>query len=95
MTTPNFDHIHPKIIEIAFSFPEFTTARQKSVYSIYSFLRYSQFLSPVTRLATPISDHAHLQIFWSTFNLCEVASTRKKSGYFIDLFWRFIYLYFI
>ena len=26
---------------------------QKIVHSIYSFLRYSQFLSPVNRLATP------------------------------------------
>ena len=47
MTTPNFDHIHPKIIETTFSFPEFAPACKKSVHSINSFLRYSQFKSPV------------------------------------------------
>ena len=89
MTTPIFDQAHLKIIEITFSFPEFTKACKKSVHSINSFLWYSQFYSPVTRLATPISDHAQPKIFWSIFNLCEFVSTWKKSGYFIDLFWRY------
>ena len=85
---------HPprKIIEITFSFPEFAPACKKSVHSIYSFLRYHQFQSLVTRLATPNSDHAHLKTFWSTFNLCEFVSTCKKSGYFINLFWRYSWL---
>ena len=43
MVTPNFDNIHPKIIEITFSFLEFAPACKKSVHSIDSFLRYSQF----------------------------------------------------
>ena len=43
MATPNLDHIHPKIIEITFSFPEFAQARKKSVHSIDWLLRYSQF----------------------------------------------------
>ena len=41
MATPNFDHIHPKIIEITFSFPEFAPARKKLVHSINSFMRYT------------------------------------------------------
>ena len=92
MTTPNFDHIHPKIIETTFSFPEFALARKKLVQSICSLLRYSQFKSPVTRLATPNSHHAHRKTFWSTFNLCEFVSTCQKSCYFIDLFWGYSWL---
>ena len=53
------DHAHPKIIESTFSFSEFITACKKSVCSMCSFLRYSQFKSPVTRLVTPIFDHTH------------------------------------
>ena len=92
MAMPNFDYIHPKIIEITFSFPIFAPVCKILVHSINSFLRYSQFKSPVTRLATPISDHAHPQMFWSTFNLCEFVSTYKKSAYFIDLLWRYDWL---
>ena len=58
-----FDQTHQKMIEITFSFLEFASAYKKSVHSINSFLRYSQFKSPVTRLATPISDHAHPKNF--------------------------------
>ena len=57
MATPIFDQVHPQISEITFNFPEFAPAFKKSVYSIDPFLRYSQFWSPVTRLATSISDH--------------------------------------
>ena len=32
-------HIHPKIIKITFSFPEFAPACKKSVYAINLFLR--------------------------------------------------------
>ena len=52
---PNFDHIHPKIIAITFSFPEFAPARKKSVHSVTSFLRYSQF-----RVLPPGWPHASL-----------------------------------
>ena len=38
-----FSPCPPKITEITFSFPEFPTACKKSVHSINSFLRYSQF----------------------------------------------------
>ena len=34
---PIFDHTHPKIIQITFSFPEFAPACKKSVHSINSF----------------------------------------------------------
>ena len=87
MAAPNFDPIHPKTI--IFSFSEFTPARKKSVHSINSFLRYSQFLSSVNTLDTPISDYVHPKIFWSTFHLFEFVPICKKSGYFVDLFWRY------
>ena len=38
-----FYSVHPKIIEITFSFPDFKPVSKKSVHSINSFLRYSQF----------------------------------------------------
>ena len=59
---------------------------KSSAYSNNSFLRYSQFLSPETRVATPILDHANRNIFQSTFNLHESVWTFKKSGFFIILF---------
>ena len=43
ITMPIFDQTQPKIIEITFSFPEFASVCKKSVHSINSFLRYSQF----------------------------------------------------
>ena len=63
MVMPIFNHTYQKISKITFSFPELTSACKKSVHSINSFLRYSQFQSPVTQLATPISDHAHPKMF--------------------------------
>ena len=59
----HFDHAHPQIIESTFSFLEFAPACKKSFHSIYSILRYSQFLSPVTSLATPVFEHPTLQLF--------------------------------
>ena len=91
------DHDHfwpgpPKNHWNYFCFPEFAPPCKKSVSSINPFLRYSQFWSHMTRLATHISGHAHPKISWSTFNLCEFVSICKKSGYFIDLFWRYGWL---
>ena len=40
---PFFDHARPKVIKRTFSFSEFKPACKKSVHSICSFLRYSQF----------------------------------------------------
>ena len=65
MTTSIFGQAHPKIFEI--NFPEFAPACKKSVHSINSFLRYSQFLSPVARLATPISDHTQLLLYMYSY----------------------------
>ena len=45
-----FDHAHPTTI----SYFEFVSPCKKSVYSINSYMRYSQFKSPVTRVARPI-----------------------------------------
>ena len=58
-TTHIFDHQSPKIIKETFSFPEFVSTYEQSVYSITCFFRYSQFQSPETRVPTPIFDHAH------------------------------------
>ena len=63
VTTPIFNQAHPEILGITFSFPEFAPPYKKSVHSINSFLRYSQFQSPVTRLTTPISGHANPKTF--------------------------------
>ena len=63
MAPPISYYSQPKIIEKTFSFPEFAPACKKSFHSIYSFLRYSQFQSPMTRLATSIFNHADQKIF--------------------------------
>ena len=44
MVTPNFDHIHPKTIEITFSFPEFNTSMQK-ISSFYQLILEIQSIS--------------------------------------------------
>ena len=54
---PISDHTNPKYIEMTLQC-ELAPAGKISVHSIYSFLKYSHFQSPVTRLAMPISDHA-------------------------------------
>ena len=72
-----------KIIESTFSFPEFTPAWKKSLYSICSFL------SSVTRPATSIFDYAHPKKFSSAFNFCDYVSTCTKSVYFICSFFRY------
>ena len=76
MTAPIFDHVPSKISEITFSFPEFGSACKKSVHSIYSFLRYNQFYSPLARLVTPISGYARLLIY---VNLCRHATNQAIS----------------
>ena len=37
------DYVYPKIIEATFNFPEFKASCKNSVYSVCSFMRYSQF----------------------------------------------------
>ena len=56
MATHNFDNILPKIIKITFSFTEFAPACKKLVHSIYSFLKYSHFKSPITTLTWKFFD---------------------------------------
>ena len=47
---------------------------KKTVCCIDSFMRYSQFKSPVSRVATPIFDQTHPNIFLSTLNFwCKYA----------------------
>ena len=87
-----FDHAHPKIIESTFSSPEFPPACKKPFHSIYSFLRYCQFLSPVTRLATPIFEHVQHKRFFINFKCMGICITSKKSRNFIPLFWRYGWL---
>ena len=74
-----FDHDHSKITESNFSFPEYVPTCKKSDYSICSFFEISQFLSPMTRLATRIFDHSNQKKNCSAFNFCESVLTCKKS----------------
>ena len=73
---------------LTFGFHEFLSTRPKLVYLINSFVKYSHYQCPETRMATPIFDHTHQNIFQSTFNFHESVSTCKKSGFFIILFQR-------
>ena len=73
-----FDHAQPTLIKSTFNFCESVPASKKSLYSISSFLSYSQFKSPVTRLTTPIFDHAHPKNFQSPFNLWEFVPPMQK-----------------
>ena len=67
-----------KIIESTFSFSKFVPACNKSVYFICSCFRYSQFYSPVTRLATSIINQAHPKNVQSLFNLCKFVAACKN-----------------
>ena len=51
---PIFDHAHPIIIKVTFSFPKFVSACKKSAKFINSYLRYSRFQSSDTQKTTPI-----------------------------------------
>ena len=46
-------------------------------------MKYSQFYSPMTRVAAPILDYVYPYIFQSTFYFYEFILSCKKSGYFI------------
>ena len=82
MTMPIFDQANPKIIETTFCFPEFAKPCKKSVHSIYSFLRYSQFLSPVTRLAMPIPKFFDQLLIY-------VKLYQNAKNHAINLLWRY------
>ena len=64
-----------------FSFPECAAACEISVRSVYSFLRYRQFQSPVTKLATPIFDDAHLNFFDQLSVYVNLYQYAKKSAF--------------
>ena len=55
-----FDHAHPEVIEIIFSFPKFAPASKISVHSVYSLLRI---LGSHHQLPMPIMDLAYLKKF--------------------------------
>ena len=55
---PISDQAHQKIIEITFYFLEFAPPSKKSVHSINSFLRYSQF-SQIWDLSRNIANNIH------------------------------------
>ena len=75
---PNFDHHQSKIITVNFGFSEFLSTHQKLVYSMNSFLRYSQFQKSETRVATPIFDDAH-PIFFDQFLIpCVCIKMQKR-----------------
>ena len=69
---------HPKIIESAFSFPEFVKACKRSVYSICSLLRYNQFFHEQ-------NGHAHFwlcppqKILWICIKMQKKKSSSTRS----------------
>ena len=88
----NFWSLHPKISQITYSFPEHAwllPACKKLVHSTFTFLRYGQCQSPLTRRPHPFLTIPPKTTVWSTFNLYEHA---EKSGYFIDMLWRYGWL---
>ena len=73
----SFEQANRKINELTFSFPELVPVCKTPLYSTYSFLRYSQFQSSVTRLiilTLPIQ-----KILDQLLIMCESVSTCKKS----------------
>ena len=70
-------------MESTLSFPKFVATCKKSVYSIHSLLRYCQFLSLMTRLATPIFGHVHPKNILSSFDICEFAKTQLFFHWFV------------
>ena len=76
-----FDYSHN---ESTFSFPEFLPACKKSVYLSIHLL--TQFLGPVTRLATTIFDHVYPAIFLISFSFLRICINMQE----ISLFQMFI-----
>ena len=59
---------YPKTIGLTLSFLKFVSTCKKWLHSIISFLRYVQFLRPMTRMTRSIFDKVHPKIFQSTVN---------------------------
>ena len=81
MATPIFDDAHSKTIETTVSFPEFPSTCKKSVHCIYPLLSYSQFKSPMTRLATPttISTQKNFDQLLINVNFCQLGKNQAIS----------------
>ena len=74
------DQTHPKIIDTAFSFPEFVPARKKLVYSIHPFIFDIQsILESGDQTGHTHFDHAHTKIFDQLLDFEE--STSKKNQF--------------
>ena len=84
LVTPIFDHAHTKHFWSTFNFGKSVRTCKKSIYSICSFFRYCQFLSPVTRL---ITTKLTLKIF-NRLLICVNVSACKESVNSICSFWR-------
>ena len=84
-----FDHAHPIFI----SYSEFVSPPKKSIDSIDSFMRYSQFKRLVTRVATSTYDHSHPNIFnFLIFKLLISGINMQKSRFIFHHFVLEIYL---
>ena len=70
---------HSRIIKVIFSFPEFVSAYEKPAQFIYSFLRCSQFSSPVTRVTTPTSIFCKQLLIFK--NLCQYFKNQVISSF--------------
>ena len=82
LTRPVFDYFQSKILDVVSSFPEFARGCKKSVYFIFTFFRYNQYYSPVTRVVSAIFNDTRntaFKINWQMYiNLYQHA---KKLGY--------------
>ena len=78
---PIFDHTHPIIIKVTFSFHKFVSAWKKSAQFINSFLRYSRFLESQDPKDYTFYHHDP-KIIKVTFGFPEFLSTHQKPVYF-------------
>ena len=82
LATPTFDYANPTI-----SYQLLAITIKKLVYTIGSFMIYSQFKSPVTRMVIPIFDHTQHNIFLSTLFRYQHAKMQAISSlYSRDIF---------
>ena len=83
LTTPIFDHAHPKNFKSAYDLCGFMSACKKSVHSICPFWRYSQFQSPDTRLATPMPNQKKFDQHFIFENLYQHAKNMLSGEIFV------------
>ena len=82
------DHVHPKIIESTFSFPELVPAWKNHFILSIHFWDKVNFRVPWPDWPHPFLTNAHSKNFRSAFNFCDHVSTCKKSVYSICSFFR-------